>query len=71
MTRYSLNCCGIGAEIVTTIRISIVILKAGEELVAENPSAVCFSAESIMRYDNIASAFHLTNSLIVGLLVVS
>lgn len=71
MTRYSLHFCGIVAETVTTIRISIVIPEAGEELVAENPFAVCFSAESVMRYDNIASAFHLTNSLIVGLVVVS
>jgi hypothetical protein len=69
MTRKSLNYCDIEAETVTTVRISIVIPEAGEELIAETPSAVCFSAESIMRYDNIASAFHFTKCLIVDLLV--
>ena len=49
MGRYSLNFCGIEAETVTTLRISIVILEAGEKLMAESPPAVCFSAESIMR----------------------
>ena len=48
MKRYSLNSCGIKAEIVTTIRIIIVILEAGEKVDSENPSALCFSAESIM-----------------------
>jgi len=37
MTRYSLNSCGIEAETVTTFRICIVILEAGEKLDSENP----------------------------------